>query len=105
MWSKYIKSAAKWRLRFEPPDINVSAANFTPHGEAIRFGLAAVKNVAAMRLIPSLKPAQRKAPSSPIFDFCERVDLRLLNKRVLESFSKSGRWIILGIALAAAPRS
>src|SRR5260370_6196511 len=42
---KYINECSEMGLAVEPPDINVSDANFTPHGQAIRFGLAAVKNV------------------------------------------------------------
>ena len=42
---KYINECREMGIAVEPPDINVSDANFTPHGEAIRFGLAAVKNV------------------------------------------------------------
>src|SRR2546425_1884088 len=42
---KYINECREMGIAVEPPDINVSDANFTPHGQAIRFGLAAVKNV------------------------------------------------------------
>src|ERR1700756_5736619 len=42
---KYINECREMGIAVEPPDINVSDANFTPHGEGIRFGLAAVKNV------------------------------------------------------------
>lgn len=42
---KYINECREMGIPVEPPDINVSHANFTPHGAAIRFGLAAVKNV------------------------------------------------------------
>ena len=42
---KYINECREMGIAVEAPDINVSDANFTPHGEAIRFGLAAVKNV------------------------------------------------------------
>jgi DNA polymerase-3 subunit alpha len=42
---KYIGECREMGIRVEPPDVQVSGAQFTPHGEAIRFGLAAVKNV------------------------------------------------------------
>src|SRR5207248_578223 len=42
---KYINECREMGIAVEPPDINHSDANFTPHGPAIRFGLAAVKNV------------------------------------------------------------
>ncbi|HZU41643.1 MAG TPA: OB-fold nucleic acid binding domain-containing protein, partial [Terriglobales bacterium] len=80
----------------EPPDINVSDANFTPHGKAIRFGLAAVKNV-GQNAIESIVAARKELGQfDSIFQFCEKVDLRLLNKRVLESLIKSGAMDSLG---------
>src|SRR5438132_6170074 len=78
------------RIAVEPPAINVSDANFTPHGAAIRFGLAAVKNV-GLNAIESIVAGRKKLGRyTSIFEFCESVDLRLLNKRVLESLIKSG---------------
>src|SRR5712672_1952427 len=83
-------------IAVEAPDINVSAANFTPHGEAIRFGLAAVKNVGG-NAIESIVAARKKLGRfKSIYEFCENVDLRLLNKRVLESLIKSGAMDSLG---------
>src|ERR1700730_16932129 len=76
--------------------MNVSDANFTPHGAAIRFGLAAVKNVGG-NAIESIVAARKKLGRfSSIFEFCENVDLRLLNKRVVESLIKSGALDSLG---------
>jgi len=87
---KYINECREMGIAVEPPDINVSDANFTPHGEAIRFGLAAVKNV-GRNAIDSILSARKQAGSfSGFFEFCEKIDLRLLNRRVLESLIKSG---------------
>jgi DNA polymerase III subunit alpha len=87
---KYINECREMGIPVEPPDINVSDANFTPHGPAIRFGLAAVKNVGGNAIV-SIVTARREAGKfDSIFEFCEKVDLRLLNKRVLESLIKSG---------------
>jgi DNA polymerase-3 subunit alpha len=87
---KYINECREMGIPVEPPDINVSDANFTPHGEAIRFGLAAVKNV-GHNAIDSIVAGRKKLGSyRSIYEFCESVDLRLLNKRVLESLVKSG---------------
>jgi DNA polymerase-3 subunit alpha len=93
---KYINECREMGIPVEPPDINVSDANFTPHGSAIRFGLAAVKNVGgnAIESIVAARKSLGKFPS--IFEFCEKVDLRLLNKRVLESLIKSGAMDGLG---------
>jgi DNA polymerase-3 subunit alpha len=88
---KYINECREMGIAVEPPDINISDANFTPHAEAIRFGLAAVKNVggnAIESIVAARKKLGRKFRS--LYEFCEEVDLRLLNKRVLESLIKSG---------------
>jgi DNA polymerase-3 subunit alpha len=93
---KYINECREMGIAVEPPDINVSEANFTPHAGAIRFGLAAVKNV-GHTAIESILAARKKLGSfRSIFDFCENVDLRLLNKRVIESLIKSGALDSLG---------
>jgi DNA polymerase-3 subunit alpha len=92
---KYITECREMGIAVEPPDINVSDANFTPHGEAIRFGLAAVKNV-GHNAIESIVTGRKKVRYTSFFDFCESVDLRLLNKRVLESLIKSGAMDALG---------
>jgi DNA polymerase-3 subunit alpha len=93
---KYINECREMGIPVEAPDINVSDANFTPHGEAIRFGLAAVKNVGG-NAIESIVAARKKLGRlKSIYEFCENVDLRLLNKRVLESLIKSGAMDSLG---------
>src|SRR5258708_7714733 len=88
---KYINECREMGIAVEPPDINVSDANFTPHGQAIRFGLAAVKNVGG-NAIESIVGGRKKLDRNfkSFYEFCEEVDLRLLNKRVLESLIKSG---------------
>ena len=88
---KYINECREMGIAVEPPDINVSDANFTPHGQAIRFGLAAVKNVGG-NAIESIVAARKRLGRNfkSFYEFCEEVDLRLLNKRVLESLIKSG---------------
>ena len=93
---KYINECREMGIAVEPPDINVSAANFTPHGEAIRFGLAAVKNVGHNAIESIVAGRKDLGRYRSIFEFCEKVDLRLLNKRVLESLIKSGAMDSLG---------
>jgi DNA polymerase III subunit alpha len=87
---KYINECREMGIAVEPPDINVSDANFTPHGSAIRFGLAAVKNVGHNAIESIVAGRKELGRYSSIYEFCEKVDLRLLNKRVLESLIKSG---------------
>jgi DNA polymerase-3 subunit alpha len=87
---KYINECREMEIPVEPPNINVSDAYFTPHDNAIRFGLAAVKNV-GRNAIESITAARKELGRfNSIFEFCEKVDLRLLNKRVLESLNKAG---------------
>jgi len=93
---KYINECREMGISVEPPDINVSDANFTPHGSAIRFGLAAVKNVGHNAIESIVGGRKKLGKYHDIFEFAESVDLRLLNKRVLESLIKSGAMDSLG---------
>ena len=93
---KYINECREMGIPVEPPDINVSDAFFTPHGEAVRFGLAAVKNVGHTAIDSILAARKKLGRFRSLFEFCEQVDLRLLNKRVLESLIKSGALDPLG---------
>jgi DNA polymerase-3 subunit alpha len=93
---KYINECREMGIAVDAPDINVSDANFTPHGEAIRFGLAAVKNVGGNAIESIVAGRKKLGRFKSIFEFCENVDLRLLNKRVLESLIKSGAMDSLG---------
>src|SRR5579872_5651690 len=87
---KYINECREMGMAVEPPDINVSDSNFTPHGAAIRFGLAAVKNVGRTAIEAIVVARKEVGRFRSIFEFCDKVDLRLLNKRVMESLIKSG---------------
>ncbi|HYL91627.1 MAG TPA: DNA polymerase III subunit alpha, partial [Alphaproteobacteria bacterium] len=87
---KYINECREMGIPVEPPDINVSDAYFTPHDQAIRFGLAAVKNVGRNAIESILQARKELGKFGSIFEFCEKVDLRLLNRRVIESLIKSG---------------
>jgi DNA polymerase-3 subunit alpha len=92
---KYISECREMNIAVVPPNVQVSDANFTPIGDAIGFGLAAIKNVGhnAIESIIAAR-AELKAAGKPgfvsLWEFCEKVDLRLLNKRVLESLIKAG---------------
>src|ERR1700736_582878 len=93
---KYINESRGEGIAVEAPDINVSDANFTPHGTAIRFGLAAVKNVGHNAIESIVAGRKQLERYQSIYEFCEKVDLRLLKKRVLESLIKSGAMDGLG---------
>ena len=88
---KYIAECREMGIGVEPPDVQLSGAQFTPHGEKIRFGLAAVKNVGG-NAIESIIKARAEAGGrfTGFWQFCEKVDLRVMNKRVIESLIKAG---------------
>ena len=88
---KYIQECREMGIPVEPPDVQLSGAQFTPHGGAIRFGLAAVKNVGG-NAIDSIIKAREEAGGrfASFWEFCEKVDLRVMNSRVIESLIKAG---------------
>jgi DNA polymerase-3 subunit alpha len=79
-----------------PPDINTSGKGFTVDGEKILFGLVAVKNVGEGAIDAILDARKTGGPFASIFDFCERVDLKRVNKRVLESLIQCGAFDTTG---------
>ncbi|MGI9019091.1 MAG: DNA polymerase III subunit alpha [Solirubrobacterales bacterium] len=73
-----------------PPDVNSSDHDFVVHGDQIRFGLDAVKNVGHQAVEAILRSRQAVGPFESIWDFCERVDSRAVNKRAIECLVKCG---------------
>ncbi len=96
---KYISECREMNIAVVPPNVQISDANFTPitteKGKAIGFGLAAIKNV-GHNAIESIIAARTELRSegkqgfASLWEFCEKVDLSRLNKRVLESLNKAG---------------
>ncbi len=86
---KYIAECRNSDIQVLPPDINEGGKEFTVTGSKIRFGLVAVKNVGE-GAIESIIEARKEAAFSSLCDFCERVDLKKVNKRVIESLIKCG---------------
>src|SRR4029079_11521569 len=89
---KYINECRDMGIAILPPDINSSDVNFTPGANGIRFGLAAIKNVGETAITSMVA----NKPFKSLFDFCERVDLRTVNKRVVESLIKAGAFDSVG---------
>ncbi|MDQ7052476.1 MAG: DNA polymerase III subunit alpha [candidate division KSB1 bacterium] len=86
----FIEECKRMGLEVLPPDVNASEANFTVVDGKIRFGLGAIKNV-GLGAIDSIVEARKKGgPFTTLFDFCTRVDLRSVNKKVLESLIQAG---------------
>jgi len=87
---QYVEETRAMGLRVEPPDVNVSRADFTVAGEAIHFGLAAIKNVGATAIESIVRTREADGRFAALDDFCARVDLRLVNRRVVECLIKAG---------------
>jgi DNA polymerase-3 subunit alpha len=87
---KYIAECREMGINILPPDINESHKNFTVVGNQIRFGLAAVKNVGDAALDAILAEREEQGRFQSLSDFCKRVDLRKVNRRVVESLIKCG---------------
>ncbi|MBT8365920.1 MAG: DNA polymerase III subunit alpha, partial [Deltaproteobacteria bacterium] len=86
---KFIAECRHHGIPILPPNINQSEMEFTVDGSQVRFGLVAVKNVGE-NAIESIVACRLAQPFESLFDFCERVDLKKVNKRVIESLIKCG---------------
>jgi|SRR5579884_2168167 len=93
---KYINECREMGIKVLPPDVNSSDWNFTPAGEAIRFGLGAVRNL-GQNAVAAIQAARNEVGRfRSLFHFCEHVDLKCLNKRTVESMIKAGAMDGLG---------
>jgi len=93
---KYINEARGMGITVLPPDVNSSDVDFTPAGDQIRFGLRAIKNVGENTVKGILLARGSLSRFTTLFEFCESVDARVVNKRVLESLVRSGAMDGLG---------
>ena len=87
---KYIAECRSHDIHVLPPDINEGGKSFSVSGKQIRFGLVAVKNVGAGAIDAISDERRTNGKFTSLFEFCERVDLRKVNKRVVESLIKCG---------------
>ena len=94
---EYIGETKQMKLDVLPPNINSSFANFTvTDDKSIRFGLMAIKNVGKAALENIIETRKEKMFPN-IFEFTDRVDSRVVNKKVMESLIKSGALDSFGI--------
>jgi DNA polymerase-3 subunit alpha len=93
---KYINECRDMGISVLPADINRSQLNFTPEGDSIRFGLGAIKNLGGNAVEAILDARRECGGFTSIFQFCERVDLTSMNKRVIENLIKAGAMDALG---------
>ena len=98
---KYVNTCREMKIAVLPPVVNKSELSFTPDGDAIRFGLGAVKGVGDGSVNSVLDARRGEGPFRSLTDFCSRVDLRLNNRRVIEALVKSGCFDTLGKTRAA----
>ena len=111
------KDATDNGLVFLPPDINASGIRFRPvDGHTIRYGLGAIKGTGESALSVILKAREEGGPFRDLFDFCRRIDKRVVNRRVIEALIRAGAFDALddhrarllasaGIALEAAEQA
>jgi len=92
---KHMTNCKEMGINILPPDINESQKDFSVSGDNIRFGLAAVKNVGEAA-IESIIAMGKESKFISFMDFLSRVDLRKVNKRVIESLIKCGAFDSLG---------
>ena len=87
---KYIANCGGLEIEVEPPDINRSQVDFTIENGKILFGLSAVKNLGQGAIEHILVARDKDGPFKSLPDLCDRVDLRAVNSRALESLIKCG---------------
>jgi len=79
-----------------PPDVNASDYMFTPvrdaAGDAVRFGLGAVKNVGQGAVEAIIQARKELGRFTSIYQFCEHADMGAINRRVIESLIKRAQW-------------
>ena len=86
----YIRFAEEKGIQILPPDINESFSKFTVNENKIRFGLSAVKNVGVNVIDSIVKSRNEKGGFKDLEDFCSKIDISCINKRVVESLIKAG---------------
>ncbi|HSW75648.1 MAG TPA: DNA polymerase III subunit alpha [Candidatus Saccharimonadales bacterium] len=86
----YLKEARDMGIELLPPNINKSHIDFTVVDNKILFGLQGIKNIGLASLHNIIADREKKGPFKDILDFCQRIDLRTSNKRVLENLICAG---------------
>jgi DNA polymerase-3 subunit alpha len=97
----YLNECRQMGIAVLVPDINKSRADFVPAtgddgAEVIPFGLSAVRNVGGGLVAKVVAEREANGPYRDFYDFCERVDLSVLNKKTLESLIKAGGFDVVG---------
>lgn len=93
---QYIEECHRLNIKILAPDINAGQAKFSVSDGAIRFGLAGVKNVGDGAMMNIIEAREKQGPFTSLVDFCNKVDMRLVNKRVMESLVLCGAFDSFG---------
>ncbi len=93
---KYINECRDMGIPVLPPHVNKSEKNFAPDGSAVRFGMCAIRNVGEAAVDSIIQSRNADGPFTSLFDFCERVDLTAVNRRMIESLIKAGAFDDMG---------
>ena len=94
---RYIEETKKMGIEVLPPSVNESFSEFACTGNHIRFGLTAIKNVGSTAIDSIIAARKKQGPFKSFFDFIQRVDLRVTNRKVLESLIKCGAFDEFGL--------
>ena len=87
---KYINECRERGIKVRPPDVNTSLLSFSPDGDAIRFGLGAIKNLGQNAVESIIAARKEHGAFKNFFDFGEQVDTAMVNRRAIESLIKAG---------------
>jgi DNA polymerase-3 subunit alpha len=96
----FVKDARIQDIEILPPHVNSSFSEFRAEGKKIRFGLSAVKGVGDKAVEAIVEARGRGNPFKDIFDFCERVDSRSVNRSAMETLIRCGAFDGLGATRA-----
>ena len=103
--STFVSECQRLGIEIRPPDVNRSSLKFTPEvsdeKQGIRFGLAAIKNVGEAAMEAAIAERKLNGEYKSMDDFCQRLDSRKINKKVLESLVKCGAFDFTGEDRAA----
>jgi len=86
----FINECRHMKLEVLPPDVNASGVRFTVEKGNIRFGMAAIKNVGEIAVKNIIEVRDKAGKFQSLADFCDRVDSRVVNRKVVECLIKCG---------------
>jgi len=95
--AEYIQHCKGIGIEVLPPDINESSVSFTVRENKIRFGLAAVKNVGINAILSIIKARKERSRFEGLYDFLQKIDYSVINKRTVESLIKCGAFDRFGV--------